>query len=89
MSEIRCTVKEAIEKLSHMNENDEVILTINDLKKYEHAEPSRIKMETGKQLIKKAKGISYQDNDYFGRFSLYGITKEKSIVHNLLFPQLE
>lgn len=89
MSEIRCTVKEAIEKLSHMNENDEVILTINNIQNYKHTEPSKIKMETGKQLIKMAESISYQDNDYFGRFSLYGITKEKWVVHNLLFLQLE
>ena len=33
--------------------------------------------------------IEYQDNDIFGRLSLYGVTSEKNLSHNLLFPQLE
>lgn len=89
MSEIRCTVKEAIEKLSHMNENDEVIITINNKVTHQHAKAQRIKKKKGEELIINANGILYQDNEYFGRLSLYGVLKNKDIIHNILFPQLE
>ena len=40
-------------------------------------------------VVKKSSLIEYQDNEIFGRLSLYGVVKEKDIIHNLLFPQLE
>ncbi|MBQ4523450.1 MAG: hypothetical protein IJA10_10955 [Lachnospiraceae bacterium] len=89
MGEIKCSVKEALELLSYMDEDAEVILNIDDIKTYQHIKSNRIKRKKGEELINKADSIEYQDNDFFGRLSLYGVTKEKSIVHNLLFAQLE
>lgn len=89
MGEIKCSVKEALELLSHMNKDDEVILTVNDTKNYVHLKPKRIKVKKGEEYIEKANDIKYQDNEMFGRISLYGVTREKGVVHNILFPQLE
>ena len=36
-----------------------------------------------------ADSIEYEDNDFFGRFSLYGVVRDKNIIQNILFPQLE
>ena len=54
-----------------------------------HYRPERIKKRNGEDLIDRADSIEYQDNDIFGRISLHGVTKEKNVIHNLLFPQLE
>ena len=54
-----------------------------------HEKPEKIKKKNGEELIKQAEDILYQDNDFFGTLSLYGVLKEKDIVHNILFPQLE
>lgn len=89
MGVIVCSVKEAFELMKHMDENDMVILSIVNKKTYVHNIPKRIKKKSGEELIKKADNICYQDNDYFGTLSLYGVLKEKSIIHCILFPQLE
>lgn len=86
---ITCSVKEAAKLIEHLNEDDMVTLTIIDKKTHIHTQPKRIKKKNGEKLIDKADNIEYQDNDIFGRLSLYGATKEKDIIHNLLFPQLE
>lgn len=49
----------------------------------------KIKKKNGEELIKKADNICYQDNNFFGTLSLYGVVQEKDIIHNILFPQLE
>ena len=54
-----------------------------------HDQPKRIKKKKGENLINNADSIEYQDNEIFGRLSLYGVTSEKNLIHNLLFPQLE
>ena len=56
---------------------------------YMHRKPEKIRKKNGEELIKQAEDILYQDNDFFGTLSLYGVLKEKNIVHNILFPQLE
>lgn len=84
-----CSVKEAYKLMEHLDENDTVILTIIDKKKYLHNVPKRIKKKNGEELIKQADDILYQNNDFFGILSLYGVLKEENIVHNILFPQLE
>lgn len=84
-----CSVKEACKLMEHMNENDIVILTVIDKKTYIHGKPKEIKKKNGEELIRQADDIFYQDNDFFGRLSLYGVLKEKDIIHNILFPQLE
>lgn len=90
MNEIRCSVEEALEILRHLNkETYEVILTVDDTINYVHLKPKRIKVKKGEELIEKAEDIHYQNNDIFGRISLYGVTEKKGVVHNLLFPQLE
>lgn len=89
MGTIVCSAKKACELMNHMNENDLVVLTVIDKKTYVHDETKRIKKKKGEELIKKADDILYQDNDFFGTLSLYGVLKEKNIVHNILFPQLE
>ncbi len=87
---ITCSVKEATKLMEHLNEDDMVTLTIVDKKaKIIHTEPRRIKKKNGEKLLAKAETIEYQDNDFFGRFSLFGTKKDKDIVQNILFPQLE
>ena len=87
---ITCSVKEAIKLMEHLDENDMVALTIIDKRvTITHSEPQRIKKKNSEKLFAKAKTIEYQDNDFFGRFSLYGTTKERDIIQNILFPQLE
>ena len=86
---ITCSVKEATKLMEHLNEEDMVTLTIIDKKtQIQHSIPKRIKKKTGEKLFEQADSIEYQDNEFFGRFSLYGI-KSENIIHNLLFPQLE
>lgn len=86
---ITCSVKEAAKLIEHLNEDDMIILTIIDKKTHIHTQPKRIKKKNGEELFDKADSIEYQNNDIFGRLSLYGVTSEKNIIHNLLFPQLE
>ncbi|WP_024347401.1 hypothetical protein [Lacrimispora indolis] len=58
-----------------------------------HDKPVRSKKMDGKLLIIAANEIEYQNNNYFGTLSLHGIEKEEeeeeSVIHNILFPQLE
>lgn len=89
MGVIICSVKEAYELMSHMDENDTVILTVVDKKTYIHGVTEKIKRKKGEELIKQADDIFYQDNDFFGMLSSYGVLSEKDIIHNILFPQLE
>lgn len=89
MGVIMCSVKEAYELMKHMDENSMVVLTILDKKTHMHSIPKRIKKKNGEELIKQADNIFYQDNDFFGMLSLYGVLKEKNIIHNISFPQLE
>lgn len=87
--EVVCSVKEAFKLMEHMNEDDMVILTVIDKKKYLHDVSKRIKKKNGEELIKQADDIFYQNNDFFGTLSLYGVLQEKDTIHNILFPQLE
>lgn len=89
MSVIMCSVKKAYELMDHLNEDDMVILTILDKKSHIHSIPKRIKKKNGEMLINRAEDIYYQDNDFFGMLSLYGVLKEKNTIHNISFPQLE
>jgi hypothetical protein len=73
--------------MSHLNDDDIVILTTLNINTLEHSENQRITKEKGKEYISKAKVIEYQDNDYFGRLSLFGISQDEDIIHNLLFVQ--
>ena len=87
---ITCTVKEAIEHMKHLNDNDLVTLTVMNKKDYIiHHETERIKKKKGVQLLNKADSIEYQDNEIFRRLSLYGVLKDKNIIQNILFPQQE
>lgn len=87
--EIVCSVKEAYKLMKHMDENDMVILSVINRKTYVHDIPRKIERKNGEELIRKADNILYQNNDFFGTLSLYGVLKEKNIIHNILFPQLE
>ena len=89
MEVIVCSAKRACELMKHMDENDMVILSVIDKKSYIHDMPKKIKKKKSEELIEKADNIRYQDNDYFGTLSLYGVLKEKDTIHNILFPQLE
>ena len=87
---ITCSVKEATKLMEHLNEDDIVTLTIIDNKSHIiHSQPKRIKKKNGEELIDRADSIEYQDNEIFGRLSLYGVNSEKNLIHNLLFPQIE
>lgn len=89
MSVILCSVKEAVKLMEHMRDDDMVLLTVVNKKTYVHDLPKRIKKQKGEELIRQADNIFYQDNDFFGTISLYGVIPEKDSIHNLLFPQLE
>ncbi|MCI9094448.1 MAG: hypothetical protein HFF36_11830 [Coprobacillus sp.] len=89
MEVIVCSVKEAFDLMKHMTENDIVVLSVVNKKTYVHDIPRKIKKRNGEELIKKADNICYQDNDFFGTLSLYGVLKEKDTIHNILFPQSE
>ena len=90
MGVIICSVKEAHKLMVHLDGDDMVVLTVLDKKTHIHSNPKKIKKKNGEELIKKADNILYQDNDFFGTLSLYGVTKkEKDTIHNILFPQLE
>lgn len=86
---IVCSIKQAIELMAHMDEDTMVTLTIDNVKSLKHDVPRRIKKKNGEELIKQAEVIYYQNNDIFGRLSLYGVVRDNNIVHNILFPQLE
>lgn len=87
---IVCSVQDAFKLMKHMDENDMVILSVLDKKTHIHNIPRKIQKKNGEELIKQADDILYQDNDFFGTLSLYGVLKEsKSTIHNILFPQLE
>ena len=86
---ITCSVKEAKEFIEHLNDEDMLTLTIINKRTHIHSKPERIKKKNGEELIEKADSIEYQDNDIFGRISLYGIVKENDVIHNLLFYQIE
>lgn len=90
MGLIMCTVKDAYRLMEHMEEDDMVLLTVLNKKSHIHSIPKRIKKKNGEELIKRADNILYQDNDFFGMLSLYGVAKkEKDTIHNISFPQLE
>lgn len=89
MGVVVCSVKDAFELMKHMDENDMVVLSVVNKRTYVHDIPRRIKKKNGEELIKKADNICYQDNDFFGTLSLYGVLQEKDTIHNILFPQLE
>ena len=90
MSEtIICSAKYAKKLLEHMNDNDIILLSVLNRKNYIHSVTKMIKKRNGENLIDRADSIEYQDNEIFGRISLYGVVKEKDIIHNLLFHQLE
>ena len=90
MKVIVCSVKEAYKLMEHMDEEDMVVLTVLNKKTHIHSIPKRIKKKIGEELIKRADNILYQNNNFFGMLSLYGVTKkEKDTIHNISFPQLE
>lgn len=75
--------------MEHLNEDDMLTLVIINKKTHLHSKPERIKKKSSEELLQKANSIEYQDNDFFGRFSLFGTVKDKDIIQNILFPQLE
>lgn len=89
MGVVVCSAKEACELMKHMDEDAMVVLSIINRKTYIHGIHRRIKKKNGEKLIKKAENILYQDNDFFGTLSLYGVLKENNTIHNILFPQIE
>lgn len=86
---VMCSAKKACELMGHMDDDDMVILCVLNKKTHKHNRNKNIQRKIGEELIGKAEIITYQDNDYFGTLSLYGILKDKDVIHNLLFPQLE
>lgn len=89
MGVIVCSAKEACELMKHMDENDMVILSVINTKSYIHDIPRRIKKKKGEELIEQADDIRYQNNEFFGTLSLYGVLKEEDTIHSILFPQME
>ncbi len=84
---IMCSVKDAKKLFEYMNDDDMITLTVFSKKTFKHNKTERIKKKNGEELIDRADSIEYQDNEIFGRLSLYGVVKEKDVIHNLLFAQ--
>lgn len=84
-----CSVKEAKKIISHLDDNDILILNVINTKEHIYSKSEKIRKNKGEKIIEKAESIEYQDNDIFGRFSLFGTEKNKDIVRNILFPQRE
>ncbi len=82
--------KERAKQLIDESPCDMVLITTVNTITFQHSNNKRVKKRSGVALINKAKEIKYQDNDFFGTLSLYGISEpkvEKNTIHNILFPQ--
>lgn len=82
--------KERAKQLIDESPCDMILITTINTITFQHTKNKRIKKRSGAALINKAKEIKYQNNDFFGTLSLYGITEPKveaSTIHNILFPQ--
>ena len=86
---IICSAKQACELMKNIDENDIVLLRVVNRKTFVHGENKSIKKKKGEELIKQAESISYQNNNFFGILMLEGVVRDKNIIHNILFPQLE
>lgn len=84
---IMCSVKDAKKLFEYMNDDDMITLTVFSKKTFKHNKTKRIKKKNGEELIDRADSVEYQDNEIFGRLSLYGVVKEEDVIHNLLFAQ--
>lgn len=82
--------EEAIRKIKEAPGDTVIIgkISVSDQSHYVHEAPTRTKKKDGERLIIAANEIEYQNNSYFGTLSLHGL-KEESVIHNILFPQLE
>lgn len=89
MAMIVCSVKEAFKLMEHLNDDDMVVLSVLNKRTHIHDISKKIEKKKGEELIKQSNNILYQDNDFFGILSLYGVLREKDVIHNILFPQLE
>lgn len=68
-----------------------VISTINPVTLI-HGTSKKVKKKKGKSLVDKATEIKYQNNDFFGMLSLYGVLEKNmdtNVIHNISFPQME
>ena len=83
------SVKKMKEIMKHLNDDDMITLIVGNQFTRIWEEPKRICKSESDILIGKAKSIEYQDNDFFGRATLYGVVTDKNIVQSILFPQLE
>jgi hypothetical protein len=81
---------EAIRKIMEAPGDTVIIgkILISNPSSYIHDRSVRSKKKDGELLIIAAKEIEYQNNNYFGTLSLHG-TREESVIHSILFPQIE
>lgn len=86
---VTCSVREAVDLMKKLNDDDLVVLTVVNKKTHTHEQSKKIRKKKGEELLTRAKLIEYQDNDFFGRFSLFGVNNNQYLIHNILFPQLE
>ena len=75
--------------MKHIDDDDMVILCVINRETHVHKKNENIKKKSGEELIRQAENIIYQNNDYFGTLSLSGVLRDKDVIHNILFPQLE
>lgn len=88
--------EEAIRKIMEAPGDTVIIgkILINEQSYCTHDKPVRSNKRDGEKLIIAANEIGYQNNDYFGTLSLHGAKEkeedeEESVIHSILFPQLE
>jgi hypothetical protein len=66
---------------------EKAILTILDIGTQFHQKNRIIDRKEIEELFSKAQKCEYQDNEMFGRLTLYGISDNQNIIHNILFRQ--
>lgn len=89
-----CSLKDAHMITQHL-EGACVFLDImkqkDDENKFIHIkrESRRVAFSNVKHMLEIANKIEYQDNDFFGRLSLFISEKDGNKIYNILFPQNE
>lgn len=87
-----CSLEEAHIVTQHLA-NACVVLDIMKQKKDENkflhikSNNNRVQFSNVKHMLEIAKKIEYQDNDFFGRLSLFIEENDGNKIYNILFPQ--
>lgn len=88
--EVVYVTKDQAKKMIDEAPGDVVMIATINTKNYINSGTKKENKKKGQNIIDKANKITYQNNNFFGTLSLYGVLiNSEDIVHNILFPQLE